>query len=595
MGGDQVGYEETQAQHGDRRVAAFAFVDIVGYSILMAKDEARTHARWMALLNDVIRPQTERHHGRIVKSTGDGILAEFATAADAVEWARGVQRSVLPATDEMGPPVALRIAVNAGEIIATREDIYGDSVNLAARLQEYAEPGGIVLSETVYRQVRETICDQAHDLGYLELKHVEHATRAYAIPPIFKGIAVPVLRRRVLLPSIAVLPLQNVGGDRADDYFADGIVDDIIISLASLHELLVISRASTLLYRKSQPDPRVVGRTLGARYVLMGSVHRSSRSVRVSTELCNAQTGASLWGDRTEVPLGELFDVQDDIVRRIVAGIAPHVREAELRAALRKRPDSFTAYDLTLRALDSIDSLILPRFMQAHEYLDRAIAEDSNFAMPVALAARWHSLRVGQGWSTDRPRDRVRAVELAAKAIELDRQNALALATYGHLKSYLFHEYDTALVYLERALAACPNSSLAWISSSPTLAYVGRSEEAVSHAEHALRLSPFDRGLFYYYTVLGVAHFASRNYEEAVKWGRMAISANPAYTANLRYLIAGLVALDRVGEARELAVELLKREPDFHVGEWERTRQPFQVAETRQVYVEGLYLAGLPE
>jgi adenylate cyclase len=595
MGGDQVGYEETQAQHGDRRVAAFAFVDIVGYSILMAKDEARTHARWMALLNDVIRPQTEQHHGRIVKSTGDGILAEFATAADAVEWARGVQRSVLPATDEIGPPVALRIAVNAGEIIATREDIYGDSVNLAARLQEYAEPGGIVLSETVYGQVRESICDQAHDLGYLELKHVEHATRAYAIPPIFKGIAVPVLRRRVSLPSIAVLPLQNVGGDRADDYFADGIVDDIIISLASLHELLVISRASTLLYRKSQPDPRVVGRTLGARYVLMGSVHRSSRSVRVSTELCDAQTGASLWGDRTEVPVGELFDVQDDIVRRIVAGIAPHVREAELRAALRKRPDSFTAYDLTLRALDSIDSLILPRFMQAHEYLDRAIAEDSNFAMPVALAARWHSIRVGQGWSTDRPRDRARAVELAAKAIELDRQNALALATYGHLKSYLFHEYDTALVYLERALAACPNSSLAWISSSPTLAYVGRSDEAISHAEHALRLSPFDRGLFYYYTVLGVAHFASRNYEEAVKWGRMAISANPAYTANLRYLIAGLVALGRVGEARELAVELLKREPDFHVGEWERTRQPFQVAETRQVYVEGLYRAGLPE
>jgi adenylate cyclase len=409
-----------------------------------------------------------------------------------------------------------------------------------------------------------------------------------------RGIAVPVLQRRVALPSIAVLPFQNLGGERDDDYFGDGIVEDMIVSLASLRELLVISRASTLRYRGEQPDLREVGEALGVRYVLMGSVRRSPRLVRVSTQLCDVQSGASLWGERTEVPPGELFDVQDDIVRRIVAGIAPHVREAELRAALRKRPDSFTAYDYTLRALDSINSLDYPRFMQAYDFLRRAIAEDSNFAMPVAWAARWHSLYVGQGWSANREEDRNKATTLAAHAIVLDRQNALALATYGHLRSFLFHEYDVALVYLERALAACPNSSLAWISSSPTLAYIGRSDEAVHHAEHALRLSPFDRELYYYYGVLCLAHYANGDYAQAVKWGRMSASENPAYTANLRYLIAAVAALGRVGEAQELARELLRLEPDFRLAEWEQTRQPFRNAESKAKYIDALTKAGLP-
>jgi adenylate cyclase len=593
MPGDQSGCDEVEGQGGVRRLATFAFVDIVGYSILMARDEARTHARWMTILNDVIRPQTDRHHGRLVKSTGDGILAEFPTAADAVTWASDVQRSVLPVGGDRGPAVALRIAVNMGEIFATPDDIYGDSVNLAARLQEYAEPGGIVLSETVYQLLHSTVGAEVRDLGYLELKHVPHPVRAYAIRPLVRGISVPVLQRPVALPSIAVLPLQNLGGNRDDDYFGDGIVEDIIVSLGSLRELLVISRASTLLYRGAQPDPRIAGDTLGARYVLMGTVRRSSRSVRVSTQLCDAQTGTSLWGDRAEVPLAELFDVQDDIVRRIVAGIAPHVREAELHAALRKRPDSFTAYDHTLRALDSINSLDLTRFMEAYDFLERAMAEDPNFAMPVAWAARWHSLYVGQGWSTDLHKNSTKAAELAARAIELDRQNALALATYGHLKSYLFHDYDVAMGYFDRALAACPNSSLAWMLSSCTLSYVGRGRDAVRHAEQALRLSPFGHGLGYYYSTLAIAHYIAGSFEEAVKWSRMSANENPAYTSNLRYLIAALAALDRCDDARQVATELLRREPHFRLREWER-RQPIRDASIKAKHIERLARAGLP-
>jgi adenylate cyclase len=580
-----------------RRLAAVAFVDIVGYSILMARDETRTHQRWMAILDEVIRPQLGRHGGRLVKSTGDGVLVEFPSAFDAVEWAREVQRSVHAGApgDSVAPPVALRVAVHLGDVISTADDIYGDNVNVAARLQEHAEPGGIVLSETVYDLVRGSIGSQARDLGFLELKNFDKPVRAYALDSEVGGIQVPLRPKQGKLPSIAVLPLQNAGGDPANDYFSDGIVEDVTLSLAGLHELMVISRGSTLAYRGRQPDPREVGRVLGVRYVLVGSVRRSERLVRVSVELCDANTGASLWGEKAEVPPGELFDVQDRIVGRIVAGIAPNVRAAELRAAMRKKPENFTAYDHTLRALHIINSLNKATFPQAQEYLNRAMEEDANFAMPVAWAARCHSLSIGQGWSTTPREDAAKGVELAGRAIELDRDNALALATYGHLKSFLFHDYDSAMIYFDRALVACPNYSLAWILSSGTLSYVGRGAEAIQRAEQGLRLSPSDQSLFYYYMFLNMAHYSTAAYEEAVRWGRMSANENPTYTANHRIMTAGLVALGRIEEAREVAASLMKLEPGFRLSVYEKTRQPFRVPEIKDRYMEHLRKAGLPE
>jgi len=576
-----------------RRLAAVAFVDIVGYSALMAHDETRTHQRWITILNKVIRPATVEHRGRIVKSTGDGVLTEFPSAFDAVEWARQVQRIVNLGPAEDSVSLALRIAVHLGDVIATDEDIYGDNVNVAARLQEHAEPGGIVVSETVYDLVRGSISLQASDLGFLALKNFEQPIRAYALNV---GGITPLPRPKLeTLPSIAVLPLHNAGGDPADNYFSDGIVEDITLSLAGLRELMVVSRGSTLAYRGRQPNPREIGRVLGVRYVLMGTVRRSDKLVRVSVELCDANSSATLWGEKAEVPLGELFEVQDRIVERIVAGIAPNVRAAELRASMRKKPENFTAYDYTLRALHIINSLDKSTFLQAREYLDRAMAEDSNFAMPAAWAARWHSLRVGQGWSENPDEDAEKAVELAARAIDLDRQNALALATYGHLMSYLFHECDSALVYFDRALSASPNHSLAWLLSSATLGYIGRGEQAVSHAEHGLRLSPFDQNLFYYYEFLSLAHYSNGAYEEAVKWGKMSARENPRFTANLRYLAAALAALDRLDEAREAAANLMKLEPNFRLGVYERTRQPFRQPEMSAKHMEHLRKAGLTE
>jgi len=582
---------------GARRLAAVAFVDIVGYSILMATDERRTHQRWMEILTEIIRPKAGEHHGKVVKSTGDGVLAEFASALDAVEWGLAVHRAILSPrgtsqNDEL--TIALRIAVHLGDVVSTEDDIYGDGVNVAARLQEYANPGGIVLSEAVYDLVRGSIGNRVRDLGYLQLKNFEKPVKAYALDTEIGRFTAPARFREDLLPSIAVLPFQNLTGNPEDDYFADGIVEDIIVSLSGLHELMVISRGSTLRYRAQHPDPHEIGRALGVRYVLVGSIRRLARPVRVSTQLIDAVTGASLWGDRADIDAGDLFDVQDRIVWRVVGGIAPHVRTAELRRSMRKRPENFTAYDYTLRALEVIGSIDRGRVQPAREFLNKAIAADPGFAMPVAWAARLYSLCIGQGWSANPNEDAAAAVALATRAIDLDRQNALALATMGHLKSYLFHEYDTALLYFERALSACPNNSLAWILSSPTLAYIGRGAEAVKHAEHGLRLSPYDQGLFYYYGCLALAHYANGDFEETVKWSSMSRSENPAYSGNLRYMIAALVALDRLDEARDCAKQLMHWEPDFRLCEWQLTRQPFRDPEIREAYIERLHIAGLP-
>ena len=525
----------------------------------MAENANQTHKSWMHILDDVIRPAAEKHYGRIVKSTGDGVLAEFATARDAVAWAHHVQRSLLrlrDAKNAAGPSMVARIAIHIDEVFPTADDIYGPGVNIAARLQQHAEPGGIVFSQAVLDLVKDSVRKSLRDLGVVHLKNIPDPVRAYAIDPA-DAPAVPYIGREGSLPSIAVLPLKNLGGDPSEAYFAEGIVEDITVSLASLHELMVIARGSSLVISQRQSDLRALGRDLGVRYVMTGNVRRSPSRVRVATQLYDAESAVSLWGDTAEGRPDDLFEMQDQIVTRVVSGIAPHVRSAELKRALRKRPDNFTAYDLTLQALNCFNSLEKASFFRARDYLERAMSEDEKFAMPVAWAARWRSVLIGQNWSKDREADAKAAADLAAKAIELDSQNALALATYGHVRSFLFHDYDVALGYFERALAACPNSALAWFLSSGTMSYIGRTAEAIQNAKQALRLSPFDQSLFAFYMFLGMAYYANGEYEEAIKAGRRSLSERPTYTANLRVLSAALAAKGEVADARGIASRLM--------------------------------------
>ncbi len=590
-----------QGAHPARRLAAVAFVDVVGYSILMGRDEQRTHTRWMTILNDVLRPLAAQHRGRVVKSTGDGVLAEFPSALDAVEWGQELQAASAAnnkAAEEdaaSGPAIVLRIGMHLGDVIETADDIYGDGVNVAARLQEHAEPGGIVLSEAMHGLVQGSLQLSARDIGLVTLKNFDRPVHAYAIEPPSGRPTVPAAPTLGPLPSIAVLPFRNLGGDSADDYFGEGLVEDIIVSLSSLRELRVIARTSTVAYLHQEPDVRQVGRALGVRYVMTGSVRRSPRGMRSSVHLSDATTGASLWDYSAEVPLGDLFEVQDEIVRRIAAGIAPQVRSEELRRTMRKRPESFTAYDHMLRALHVMNKLDAATFGKAIELLERAMAEDPGFSMPPAWAARWHSIRIGQGWSPDVAEDARQALALAARAIDLDRTNALALATYGHLQSRLFRDFDTALLYFDRALTACPNSSVAWSLSALTLAYIGQADRAVQHAEHGLRLSPLDSAIYFHYTNLGCAYYAAGKYEDAAKWLKMAANENPIFTANLRLLCAALAALDRRDEAASVAERHMRLEPNFKVTEYAHTRQPFRDPELTHRFLDHLRSAGLSE
>jgi adenylate cyclase len=581
---------------GARRFAAFAFADVVGYTILMATEEARTHRRWMAVLDGVLRPMAGAHGGRIVKSTGDGVLAEFADPRSAVAWGLEVQRrlAAAEAQEAEAPTLALRIAVHAGDVSATAHDIYGQGVNVAARLQEHAPAGGLLVSELVREAAGDLLPRAPRDLGWLSLRHLPDPERAFALDPETPPARLPSPPDVSPLPSLAVLPLRNLGGDPQDDYFADGVVEDIVVSLANLRELMVVARSSTLAWRGRDADPREVSRALGVRYVVSGSVRRAGRDLRVQMELSDAQTGTRLWGDRAETQGGEIFALQDRLVERIVAGVAPQVRAAELQRALRKRPESFTAYDLTLRGLGLIHDLDPTRFAEARVLFERAMAHDPGFALPVAWAARWRSVNVGQGWSEDARADMEAAAMLAGRAIDLDRQNGLALATYGHVRSFLFHDYDTALVFFERALSTSPNNALAWLLSSATLSYVGRTEDAVRHAEHGLRLSPFDQNLFSYYNLIGMAHYAHGNVAEAVRWCRLSDAETPRFTSNLRIMIGALSAAGKLDEAREAVHRLLAFEPSFTLAEYERTRLPFRDATIRARYMADLRAAGLP-
>ena len=394
-------------------------------------------------------------------------------------------------------------------------------------------------------------------------------------------------------PSIAVLPFRVEEDEQVRGYYGDGIVEDIIGALASLRDLLVISRSSTLRYRGTSPDIRVVGREVGVSYVLSGSLRRSGNRLRVSGELAETARGTVLWASHFDGIAEDLFALQDQISTRVVSTIAPHVREAEFRRALRKRPGSMEAYDCVLRALAQLYRLNPQDFADTRTWLERAIALDPAYATPYALMAIWHATRVHQGWSPDPVADFAEVLRLSTAAIERDSFDATALALCGHAKSTLLYEFDEAIALFDRAIEASPSSPVVWTRSSPTYSYLGDADEAIRRAQQGIRLSPFDPHVFYPHTSLGIGYYVAGDHEEGARWGKVAQEENPRYTANLRMLAANLAAADRLDEAREVSQSLLAVEPAFQVGRFVDAyaiRDP----ERRERLARHLRLAGLP-
>jgi len=579
-----------------RRLAAVLAADAHGTTI----DTPTSH-------HAAMREAIARFQGRLVDSPGDNLLTEFASVVDAVECAVLIQHTLAERNGALPGEQRLevRIGVDLGDVLVDGERLYGDAMTIAARLPALAEPGGIAISGTAHDQVATKLRYRYEALGAHSIEKIQHPVLVYRV--IDKDLArsagrqdparaapavrhVPGARR----PSIAVLPFREYDLREDNSYFADGIVEDIIGALASLPDLFVISRSSTLGFRGANVDVRAVGEKLGVQYVLSGGVRRAAERIRTVAELCEAETGGILWTERLEGSTTEVFALQDRLAERIVTTIAPQVRQAELRRALRKHPENLDAYDFVLRGLDLLYRLRREEFEQARDMFQRAIELEPGYATPYALSANWYSIRIGQGWSVNLSEDVEAVNRLATAALERDPFDTRALALCGHVRSFLFRDCEGAIVLFQRALTGSPNSAEAWLWSSPTYSYIGEGAEAARRAEQSLRLSPFDSHVFLNHTALALAHYTSGDFDSAVTAGRKATVENPRYTAALRIFAASLAAAARIEEARSVARALLEHEPTFRVEAFCRAH-PYKDPLRREMLARHLRTAGLPE
>jgi adenylate cyclase len=542
--------------------------------------EEVTHQRLMHIHRTIVLAALEHHGGSIVKHTGDGFLATFESVVLATCCALEIQEKVAAANADGSPADAIlfRMGLNLADVIIESHDVFGDGVNVAARLQTYAEPGGLIVSGIVAEAILGQVPANITSIGDFYPKNLSRPIQAFSVHVHGAPTVSPVNgQQNWERPSIAVLPFQYVGDDPEYAYFAEGLIEGIIHPLSGLDGLLVISQSSTHAYAGKRPDVRHVGRELGVRYVLSGTLYRFGAKIRILSELTEAETGAIISVDRQEGNLSDLFELQDRISAYAVGTIAPHVREWELQRLRRKPANSLTAYELMLRAGDLMLRLNASDFNTSRGLLQQAIVEDPGYAPAWTHAAYWHILRIGQGWTPDITADHTEALRCATAALERDEGYALALAIRGHIKSFLEHDFAGATVLLERALATGPNVALAWSFASATSGYLGDGPTAVLRAERALRISPRDPYAFRHEHMLSQAHYINSNFEEAIAWGERAAERNRRMTSNLRTLCAALVAAGKLERARAVARDLLAVEPTFRLTSWSR-RTPLRGA-----------------
>jgi adenylate cyclase len=578
------------------KIAVVLITDIAGYGRLMEASERGTHTRLMALRQNVIDPALRRHAGRVIKQTGDGFIAIFESVRSGISCAIAIQQEI--ERKEEGEPaewrIRFRMGLNVGDVIEEAEDVYGNAVNIAARLQELAEPGAVVVSVAVRNQATIDPAIPVIDLGFVRLKNIEMPVHVFRVAT---GIDPSQPRPTRVNPrraaSIAILPFRTPEKELEQSYFGEGLVEDIIGAIAGLEDLLVISRNSTLAYREKGTDIRQIGDDLGVRYILSGSVRRSPRFLRVHAELATADDGAVIWAQSFDAEIGDLFEIQDHITAQIVGMIAPRIRAAEIERAFLKRPESMDAYDHFLQALSLLFRLERADFANAGVLLRRAIALDDSYATSYALTAEWHGLRVGQGWSPDPESDRREALRLAQAAVDRDPNNIRAITLLAHYRSYLFKDFDGALALFKRALSISPNNAWAWGLSAPTHSYIGDGQSAIARTERALRLSPRDLLAFYYHTSLCIAHYTIGNYEEAVQWGQTALSENPRFTAAAWPTAAALGAMGKKDAAGDITQILRRVNPRVRASV-HASRYPYRDIARRKLLEQHLLAAGLP-
>lgn len=582
----------------ERRSRAVLVADVVGYTRLMEVAEVATHARYRRICVDCINPLIVSHRGETVKNTGDGFVAVFETPRDAVNCAMVMQRDLSDQESgrHAGERIAFRMGLHWQPVIFDLNDVYGHGVNTAVRLQEIAPEGGLVVSGGLIDALGDTKDLLLHDLGEVKLKNFARLVPASEV--IIPGLAAGNRRalaggrsHRASLPMVAVLPFRNFSD--AGDYFADGLIEDIIASLSSQRELMVVSRGSTIVFREQVTDPLEVGQKFGAQYVVTGTIRRAGAELKLSVEMVSVADATVIWAERYSLELPALFELQDDIAIKIVGKITAGVQVSQIRSALRKPPQSLNAYDHFLQALDLIYRLDYESFARARQLLARAVEEDPDYAAPYALAAHWHMFNIAEGWATDVSGEAEEVIRLCNLAIERDPSNALAFATKGHAKAMFYRDYDAGIECVERSVSLSPSSSWAWILSSGPYGFIGETGQAIERAERAIRLSPVDRHAFFNLCVLAQNHHLHGNFNDAIRWSRKALALNSRFGNSIRVLAASLVEVGRHAEAEIVAHQHRLLLPGFTVSNYAK-RCPFKQP-AADAYVKRLRDAGLPD
>jgi len=597
----------------NRRLAAILAADVAGYSRLMGEDEAGT-AKALREHRAAGDPLIAEHGGRVVKTTGDGALIEFGSVVGAVQCAIALQK--LMAARNAGITgerrMDLRMGVHLGDVLIDGDDIIGDGVNIAARLEGIAEPGGICISEDAFRRVRGRVDAEFDDIGEQNLKNIARPLRIYCVRPpsplptppplVGEGSArsaragaaeLPVLPLPDK-PSLAVLPFQNMTGDAGQEYFVDGMVEEITTAISRLPWLFVIARNSSFTYKGRTVDVKQVARELGVRYVLEGSVRKAGNRVRITGQLVDTATGAHIWADRFDGALDDIFELQDQVASNVAGAIEPKLRQTEIERASRKPAADLTAYDLYLRALAKSYRFTDEGVAEAVLFARQALAIDPSYAPAAALVGFCRGLQRVQGWGALSAADVAEACRLAQQALEAERNDAETIGQAARALFVLAGEAAMAAAALDRALALNPNAAHAWMVRGSIHALRNQPEAAIEAVERARRLSPFDPYTFLYASNIAAAHLVAQRFELAIEWADRALHDQPRLVAAMRVKVAANAHLGRLDEARAELARALTIDPKLTIAGF-RDLAHYAAPEVLELYVTGLRLAGLPE
>jgi pentatricopeptide repeat protein len=580
----------------DRRLAAIFAADIAGYSRLMGADEEGTLRQLKANRKELVDPKITEHRGRIVKTTGDGMLVEFVSVVDAVRCAVDIQRDMLERNSSIPAEkrIQFRIGINVGDIIIDGDDIYGDGVNVAARLEALADPGGIMVSRVVHDQVQDKLGFEFDDMGEQAVKNIARPVgvhRVHLTEQLTRSIGPAGKTERAASerPSIAVLPFANMSGDPEQEYFADGISEDVITGLSKLRWFFVIARNSSFAYKGKAVDVKRTARELGVRYVLEGSVRKGGNRVRITTQLIDAATGNHIWADRYDGDLTDVFALQDEITKKVVAAIEPRLLEAEGMRSQSRSPDDLGAWDMVMQANSLFWRLTKIEGEAAIAVLKKAVARYPDYAPAHSMLAFAMLVSRLFGWTVvASPVNE--AIVLARRAAELDDSDPWAHLALGYV-AYMMRRTDEAKQEYQRAIDLNPNFAAAYGYLGWALAAAGRTDEAIVFSEQAIRMSPQDPQNTVFNNALAVSHYLAGRYAEATNFARKVVQQRDGMTSGHRILVACLAQAGQFEEAHTVLQRLKELQPNVSIA-WCEENVPYTLDQMPK-FLEGLRKAGL--